>query len=331
MNTSEIEEYLLSLLSVTHHTTPLSTLDTVKQPKDIIPPISMLHIYPGFSCILPGCGYCAQSRNRIYIHSRHHHPHLMGCREAAIQRFFDTTKSPYFEVSQSTPPLTSMIPLPIETMEYLDSVSAANKQAEMEADDALHTVSEGLGGKQQSAWLNHTGFTKHLAGIDARMLINQTLIPNDYQLKELPVESAIIKHLTSIFDRIHGATAGVPPGILELLSCDDVNNSGRKPFSQVQEITTWKRYTSYWSRLFIYLFAVYTLMKNGRCEQTHRKVFSRCTQGTPIAQDLDQIFRLLKTPTQNTGLDVEVLIESCMVTILKQRYDQNMGILSYFC
>ena len=324
MTRLEIERYILSIQPAGRRSTPLSDHNTVERPKAIVAPIRSLRVDYGFSCVLPGCGYCAKNIRQISVHSHKHHPDVMDHRAASIQRFFNTTKSPYFEVSQPVPSLALRAPLPIETIQYLERVMAANKKAEMEADDALYTVSEYIGAKQQSAWLTNTGFQLHLTGIDTRSLIVKTIIPDKYWLKSLPVETAIVKHLTSIFDRIRGATAGVPQVILEMLASDDINKTGRKPFSPVQETATWNRYTSYWHRFFIYLFSTNTSINEGSCPRAHQKILNHCLTKS-IRSDLDKILTLLKAPEQQTEEeteeDVEGLMEDFMVTILKQRCD----------
>jgi hypothetical protein len=214
------------------------------------------------------------------------------------------------------------VPVAPEAMEYLEGVLTANKKMDAQADDAQFTVPGGLSGKEQTPWLKFTGFPQHLAGINTRALIFRTFIPHRRRLQELSVESAIVKHLNSIFEKMHHGTVGITPVILDWLSSDKALEVGRKPFAPVQNITTWNEYTRYWTRLFFYLFSVYSSLKEGSCPEPLKTIFEGCFNGRMWAA-IVEIFEVLEIPEQEREeeeeeADIEELMEDFMLMILRQ-------------
>jgi hypothetical protein len=312
-----INQYLQHLPS-SRFNTPLHDINTIEHPKGIVKSIVHLRIHPGYTCLVPDCLYCVRTSKGIYLHSRQHHPSTMGHRAASLQRFFESKNSPYFEVLNpiSLPP--TIPSMSTDDRQQFQAFLEANRQAEVEDEAAFFKSHDDSSGKIETPWLKTTGFSSYLTGIDRRMLIGCTIIPHQHQLKELPVEAGIVKHLTVIFDRIQLATTKIPVDVLEWLNGDSASIPGSIPFSLVQQKKSWNRYVRYWIRLFIYLFSIFTSLQAGICCEVLEEKIQACTT-EEIWSELEQIFKSLENPSLQTEEDLQALMEKCMLLFLQQR------------
>jgi hypothetical protein len=293
---------------------PIASPSQIPIPNELSLPIEHLKVADGFACTMEGCRYCAATVKSIQKHSRQCHPHHSGVRPVKMQSFFDATQSPYFEVSELSP---HHLLLPPDISKQIAAYQAHFAKLQSATEEASHFVEGDLRATEETPWLRCTGFTKHLHGLQCNTLRVRSRIPYANQLQECPPRLLLHQCLESIFNDVCSCTARVDPGVLAWLASDDTSTPAHRPFSQVQEKSTWKRYTKWWFELIFYLYSVWEDIRKSDCPTLLAEKFQHC-----FDQDrwdsMNDLFRYCTDACDIDQQEMQSKLLSFLLMILKQ-------------
>jgi hypothetical protein len=218
-------------------------VDQVVFPRQDAAPLPHLPVYAdGFKC--SECGYINRSDKRIQEHGSHEHGWVnprqrRRGRPGNPQRMWTTVSCQKF---QGAGPLGRLFQVsgdaPVQPVQDMDSALVANMAATMaqvgqalrEADRKPAAVQDDESRWSYTRWLNRTGWSRHLKGLDRNWLLDMVQKPTSEERALRDVCWAVEMVIWKAQQASHSTVVGMPAMIL-VNRREYGNAKGEKPFN----------------------------------------------------------------------------------------------------
>jgi hypothetical protein len=294
----------------------------IQLPVDSIPAIPYIAIHQGFICTATGCSFVVQSAKWMKTHCRERHNDTRLQQACLVQTLFASTKSRYFAVKKVYPPADPVEPSEEQLLSFVDELVSQHNHLDQWVGNTNKVTSENLGEMDQSPWLKKTGWTKHLAGLDRSVLVKRIYLPPLRMEKEHHL-AMLFASFDRVFHRLRQLPSQIHPTFLDWIESPDPSRPADRPFTAVQNDTTWTRYTRWWKKLLIYIHDLESLqqsMKDLNCEEVLlNKLTTVCCSGE--VQEALSSWRY--SLHQKDDLDLELIdskMMELMMAVIQQRY-----------
>jgi hypothetical protein len=294
----------------------------IQLPVNSIPAIPHIAIQQGFLCTASGCSFVVQSAKWMKTHCRERHNDTRLQQACLVQRLFSSTKSRYFVVKK-----VYSLPVPVEPSEeqllsFVDDLVSQHDQQDQFVENTNKVTTGNLEEMDQSPWLKKTGWTKHLAGLDRSVIVKRILLPPPRMEKDHH-HFMLFSCFYRVFDRLRQLPSQIHPTFLDWTESPDPSRPADRPFSAVQNDSTWTRYTRWWKKLLVYLHDLESLQQSmgdlNSEEGLLNKLITVCCSGA--VQEALSSWRY--SLYLKDDLDLELIdskLMELMMAIIQQRY-----------
>jgi len=294
----------------------------IQLPVDSIPAIPNIAIHQGFICTASGCSFIVQSAKWMKTHCRERHNDTRLQQACLVQTLFSSTKSRYFVVKKVYPVSDPVEPSEEQLLSFVDELVSEHDQLDQLVENTNKVTTENLGEMDQSPWLKKTGWTKHLAGMDRSVLVRRIYLPPPRKEHEHRL-AMLFSSFDRVFNRLRQLPSQIHPTYLDWTESPDPSRPSERPFTAVQNDTTWTRYTRWWKKLLVYIHDLDSLQQSMTDLNSEEVLLKKLTTVCCSGEVQEAISSWRYSLYLKDDIDMEIMdskMMELMIAIIQQRY-----------